>query len=108
MQLGISSYTYTWAVGVHGSAPPITLSAYDLVDKAVSHGLNLLQVADNLPLEDMTDEYLQDLCTYSIKQGIALEMGSSGLTPEHTLKCLKAAERMHSSILRMVIDRQGL
>jgi 3-oxoisoapionate decarboxylase len=107
MQLGISSYTYTWAVGVHGSAPPMTLSAYDLIDKAVLHGLNLVQVADNLPLEDMTDENLKDLSNYSVKQGIALEMGSRGLTTEHTLKCLKTAERIHSSILRMVIDGQG-
>ena len=107
MQLGISSYTYTWAVGVHGSAPPMTLSANDLVDKAVSHGLNLVQVADNLPLEDMTNEYLEDLINYSFKQGITLEMGSRGLTPEHTLKCLRTAEIIHSSILRMVIDRQG-
>jgi 3-oxoisoapionate decarboxylase len=107
MQLGISSYTYAWGVGVPGSAPPVTLSAYDLIDKAVSHGLTLVQLADNLPVEDMTDENLYDLRNYSIKQGIALEMGSRGLTHEHTLKCLKTAERIHSSILRMVIDGQG-
>ena len=51
MQLGISSYTYTWAVGVPGSMPPKPLSAYDLVDKAFNLGLGVVQIADNLPLE---------------------------------------------------------
>ncbi|MEI6049715.1 MAG: hypothetical protein WCS03_12500 [Bacteroidota bacterium] len=46
MQLGISSYTYTWAVGVPDSLPPKRLSACDLIDKASSLGLSLVQIAD--------------------------------------------------------------
>ena len=34
-------------------------------------------------------------------------MGSRGLTPEHTHKSIIAAERLHSPILRMVIDGAG-
>ena len=34
-------------------------------------------------------------------------MGSRGLTPEHTLKCLEAAKILNSPILRMVIDGAG-
>ncbi len=34
-------------------------------------------------------------------------MGGRGLTPDHTLKCLLAAEIMNSPILRMVIDAPG-
>ena len=107
MQPGLSSYTYTWAVGVPGSLPSRPLSAYDLVDKAVACGLRLVQIADNLPLEGMTDEQLLDLYEYSGKKGIAIEMGSRGLTAEHTFKCLETAEKLHSPILRMVIDKPG-
>jgi 3-oxoisoapionate decarboxylase len=107
INLGISSYTYTWAVGVQGSAPAMPLSAYDLVDKAREYGLKLLQIADNLPLEEKTVEQLTDLYNYSGKQDVALEMGARGLTREHTLKCLETAEKLHSPILRMVIDRPG-
>jgi len=107
LQLGLSSYTYTWAVGVPGSQASRTFSAYDLVDKAGAYGLRLVQIADNLPLEGMTDEQLFDLYRYSGKQDVALEMGSRGLTLEHTFKCLETAQKLHSPILRMVIDKPG-
>ena len=87
--------------------PSSPLSAYDLVDKACAYGLGLVQIADNLPLEGMTNEMLFDLYDYSGKKGVAIEMGSRGLTIEHTLKCLVVAKRLHSTILRMVIDRPG-
>lgn len=107
MKLGLSSYTYTWAVGVPGSMPSKPLSAYDLVDKAAISGLNLVQIADNLPLEKMNENELIDLAKYSTGKGIEIEMGGRGLTPEHTMKCLEAAKSLNSPILRMVIDGVG-
>ena len=107
MKLGVSSYTYTWAVGVPGSNLSHPLSARDLVDKAFAAGLKLVQIADNLPLEELADQELADLYSYSKKNGVAIEMGSRGLTIEHTMKCLAAAEKLHSPILRMVIDKHG-
>ena len=58
MLIGISSYTYTWAVGVPGSLPEKQLSAYDLADKAAELGLKLVQIADNLPLEKLSENEL--------------------------------------------------
>lgn len=107
MKLGLSSYTYTWAVGVPGSMPRKTLTARGLVDKATESGLELLQIADNLPLEILSSEELNDLRQYSLMKGVTIEMGGRGLTPEHTLKCLEAAELLKSPLLRMVIDGQN-
>jgi len=107
MQLGISSYTYTWSIGVPGSLPAQQMSATDLVDRAVAFGLKLVQIADNLPIENFTDVELDNLYAYAFKKGVSIEMGGRGLTTEHTLKCLKAAEILHSPILRMVIDGAG-
>jgi sugar phosphate isomerase/epimerase len=104
MNLGLSSYTYTWAVGVPGSIPQKPLTAYDLIDKTAGKGLALLQVADNLPLETLALTELDKLFLYARSKNISIEMGGRGLTPEHTLKCLQTAERLHSPILRMVID----
>ncbi len=84
-----------------------TMSAYDLVDKAKDSGLGLVQIADNLPLEGMTDNELSDLAVYAAGNGVAIEMGSRGLTLEHTVRCLETAEKLNSPILRMVIDRPG-
>jgi sugar phosphate isomerase/epimerase len=107
MQFGISSYTFTWAVGVPDSRPLRPLSAVGLIDKARISGLNLVQIADNLPLEVMKEEQILDLYRYSAEQNVKIEMGSRGLTTEHTFKCLETAARLHSPILRMVIDRPG-
>jgi 3-oxoisoapionate decarboxylase len=107
MRLGLSSYTYTWAVGVPGSLPAKQLSATGLVDKASSSGLPLVQIADNLPLDVMNEAELQSLKGYGEGKGVVIEMGGRGLTPEHTMKCLRAAELLNSPILRMVIDGMG-
>ena len=107
MRLGLSSYTYTWAVGVPGSLPPKQLSASDLVDKAAASGLNLVQIADNLPLETMKKSEFIDLRKYGEALGVEIEMGGRGLTPEHAMICLEAAKLLNSPILRMVIDGAG-
>ncbi len=107
MKLGISSYTYTWAVGVPGSIPVIPMSAFDLVDKASSLKLGLVQIADNLPLDTWSAEKLFDLYKYAENKNISIEMGGRGLTPEHVLECLKTAIAIHSPILRMVVDGPG-
>ena len=106
MKLGISSYTYTWAVGVSGSMPPEPLTAYGLIDKTVSAGLELVQIADNLPLEKLNPAVLDDLHRYAQGKGVMIEMGGRGLKPEHTMHCLQTAERLNSKLLRMVIDDQ--
>jgi sugar phosphate isomerase/epimerase len=107
MKLGISSYTYTWGVGVPGSMPADPLSAFELIGRASLSGLSLVQFADNLPLEFWSAEHLFDLYSYAEKKNISIEMGGRGLTPEHTIQCLKTAIALHSPILRMVIDGTG-
>jgi sugar phosphate isomerase/epimerase len=107
MKLGLSSYTYTWAVGVPGSMPLKPLTVYDLVDKVADTGLQIVQIADNLPLEMLSTGELEDLYKYAIRKNISIEMGGRGLDPGHTMRCLKTAELLHSPILRMVIDSKG-
>jgi len=104
MRLGLSSYTYTWAVGVPGSIPENPMLICGLIEKTISSGVNLVQVADNLPIEKLPQEDLELLVDYSSEKGISLEMGGRGLTIDHTMTCLKTAEIIGSPILRMVID----
>lgn len=107
IQLGISSYTYTWAVGVPGTFPLKPFSAHDLIDKASLTDVNLVQIADNLSLENYTGDQLKELLTYAKDNNVSIEFGSRGLTLEHTLKCLEIAGNLSSPILRMVIDGPG-
>jgi len=49
MRLGISSYTYGWAVGAGDDRPADAITATGLIDQAVRMGVGVLQIADNLP-----------------------------------------------------------
>ena len=52
MQLGISSYTFSWAVGIPGYPQPLQpLTALALLDRASELGVGVVQIADNLPLD---------------------------------------------------------
>ena len=104
MKPGLSSYTYTWAVGVVGSMPSVPLKAEDIIDKAHDAGMGLVQIADNLPLERWPAEQLKVLHEYAEQKNVRIEMGGRGMMPDHVLSCLMAAEILDSPILRMVID----
>jgi sugar phosphate isomerase/epimerase len=107
MQPGVSSYTYTWAVGVPGSVPSKPLAAEGIIDKAYHSGLRVVQIADNLPLEKLNGQHLRELHEYARNKDVRIEMGGRGLMPDHAMECLKCAEILESPILRMVIDGQN-
>lgn len=106
MLLGLSSYTYTWSIGVPGSLPENPMSVCGLLERAEAKGIDLVQIADNLPLENLSEDELDLIHDYSEAKNISLEIGGKGLSPEHTMKCLDIAERINSPLLRMVIDNQ--
>jgi sugar phosphate isomerase/epimerase len=107
MNLGISSYTYTWSVGVPGFPPDEPLTPFTLIDKAVETEVSLVQIADNMPLEKLPAEDILKIREYAARRSVSIEMGGRGLTPEHTLSCLETARLIGSPILRMVIDGAG-
>ncbi len=104
MRLGISSWTYTWAVGVPGVRPERPLQALDLLDRATELGVHVLQICDNLPLAGLTAAQLSALERRSARLGIAIEVGTRGIEPTNLLAYLHLAEYLHSPILRVVVD----
>ncbi len=105
MRLGISSYTYVWAVGVPGyPAPPQPLTALALLEKARGLGVHVVQIADNLPLDRLSNQELDELIQTARRGGIALEVGTSGTSEEHLRRYLDLAVRLGSPLLRVVLD----
>ncbi len=104
MLAGISSYTYTWAIGVPGSIPPKPMNEIELLNKAEGLGVKLVQIADNLPLHLFTEERLGNLIEHAGRKGISVELGAKGLTPQKLEDYILLAERCNSAILRFVID----
>jgi sugar phosphate isomerase/epimerase len=104
MKLGISSYTYTWAIGVPGYPVMDPLNALRLLDKAVASDVSVVQIADNLPLDLLSEAELTALAEKASTCGVQVEVGTRGIRPTHLDTYLKLAQRFDSPILRVVID----
>ena len=107
MRLGISSYTYTWTVGVKGKEPESRLDVGGLVEIARAKNLSCIQIADNLPLHNMQTETQEEIIKLIKKENIVLEVGTRGLLPENINNYLEIAKCFNSPFLRVVIDAPG-
>jgi 3-oxoisoapionate decarboxylase len=107
MQIGISTYTYTWAFGVPGSMPGQPMSIYSLIDKAAALQADCIQVADNYPLAEQHPDELARMRDHAGNRNIAIEVGTRGLTPENLDRHVDLASYFSSPILRMVVDSQN-
>lgn len=107
MDIGISSFTYSWAIGVPGKEPEICMTAYDLIDKAVEFQVPIVQIADNLPLHNFSASELSEIKDYAEKSGIRIEVGSRKMTASNLSEYIALAAFFNSPILRFVIDGPG-
>lgn len=104
MEPGISSYTYTWAIGVPGKMPENPMTIFQLIDKAVDLGVQVVQVADNLPLDRFSESELMTIRNHADKSGVKIEVGSKKMTIENIERYIEIAVLFNSPILRFVID----
>ncbi|MGE5603786.1 MAG: sugar phosphate isomerase/epimerase family protein [Nitrososphaerales archaeon] len=107
MRIGISSYTYSWAVGVPGDPPPEPMTAADLLRQASELGVAVLQIADNLPLHALPEHELAALRGQADALGISIELGVRGIAPTYLRSYLRLAQDFGSSLLRVVVDSPG-
>jgi 3-oxoisoapionate decarboxylase len=99
--IGIGSWTYPWAVGtVTDLRPPEPMSAKALVRTAAELQVEVVQIADNLPLDALTSPELESLRQLAQDHGIALQVGTRGVDPDHLLKYLRIAEELESRLVR--------
>lgn len=104
MKLGLSSYTYGWAVGVRAHKPPRPLDEHGLLDKCREHGLMLLQIGDNLPLHAFDTSRLAHFAARAAQEGVELEIGARGLTRRRITQYARIARRVGAKLIRFVID----
>lgn len=107
MTPGISTYTYTWAIGVPGQEPKNPMSIFQLIEKAAELGVSVVQVADNLPLDQFSEPELLKVKNYAEDMKIQIEVGARGMTAENLEKYIQIASFFRSPILRFVIDGPG-
>jgi len=104
MFLGISSFTYGWAVGVPGHVPLDPLTAFDLIHKTIALNLKCVQIGDNLPLHKLDRHQRDDLKSIIFKNDLRLEVGARKLTTENLDRYISIAANFGSPLLRFVVD----
>jgi len=105
MRLGLSSYTYNWAVGVPNfPQPKQPLTAEALLQKAADQGVHLVQIADNLPLHALSSAQLDALASRANELSVVVEVGAVGIASDHLERYLRLAVRFRSPLVRVVID----
>jgi sugar phosphate isomerase/epimerase len=104
MKLGIGSYSCAWAVGVAGYECPNPLKPLDLLEWADQLEVDLVQIADNMPLHACSTMQLHQLKEHADSLGIEIEIGTRGIDYSHLEKYLEIAGTLGSRLLRVVID----
>jgi len=107
MKAGISSYAFTWAIGVPGKEPEKPMTIFELITLAVELDVKVVQVVDNLPLEKFSVEELNEIKKFADQSGVKIEVGARGMTAERLQQYIQIARLMGSPILRFVIDQKG-
>ncbi len=105
MKIGVSSYTWSWAVGIKGYEPPHPLDAFGLIEKAKGLGVAVLQLADNPPLHHVENSGLREIADAADEAGVRLEVGTQGIEPEHLKRYLEIAVLLQSPFVRTITHR---
>lgn len=103
-RIGISSYSYSFAVGYPGFEPRKPLNAFDLVDKAAALEVPVLQIADNCPLDRLSSSELTELNEYARQNSVVLEVGTRGIETDHLKNYIRITKALNATLLRVVID----
>lgn len=108
MKLGISTYTFTWAIGVPGypkKAKP--MDAIELIRQAHEYGVSVVQLCDNLPLHTLSDEELIKIRDTASALKIELEVGTRGVETAHLTRYMEICRLLGSNLLRVILHKDN-
>lgn len=94
MRLGLGSYACAWEIASGG------MDVARFLQRAEQLGLNLVQIADNLPLGAWTREVRG-------RFAIDIELGARGIAADHLRRYIEACTQVEARLLRVVIDSAG-
>lgn len=106
MRLGLGSYAYRWSIGIKDQKPERPMTAFDVLDAAQGYGLEVVQYADNMPLDRLSEADHHRLYEIAADRGIALELGTQSFDADEVGRYIAIGERLHARILRVALDAE--
>jgi sugar phosphate isomerase/epimerase len=108
VKIGIGSWTYGWSVGITGyPRPQRPLTVLDLLERARDFGVGVVQIADNLPVHELSSYALAELKDRAGKWNIEIEIGTAGVQPAHLMCYLDLARRLGAKLVRSLAGGVG-
>ena len=101
MKLGLGSYAYRWSIGIKDQVPATPMTPFEVLDAAHAHGLDVVQYADNMPLDRLDEADHHRLYALAQERGIALELGTQSFNAEEVERYLIIGQRLHAKIMRV-------
>ncbi|WP_433201858.1 sugar phosphate isomerase/epimerase family protein [Dactylosporangium sp. CS-047395] len=101
MTVGLSTYAFFWQYH-HTNPNPIGLDA--MLDRTADLGAELFQICDYPRIEQFDAAELRALKQHADRRGIALELGTRGVAPEHLARYLGIARALDVTLVRSMAD----
>lgn len=105
MKLGISSYTFPWAIGLPGTQPDHPLQPGQLLEKARELGVGLVQFGPNMPLDRLSEKELREIVKEAGSMRIDIEMATEGIDPVPLRNQIRFAKRIGAILLKTTPER---
>jgi hypothetical protein len=100
VKLGISSYTFPWAIGLPDAIPSHPLTPLQLLAKAQDLGVGIVQFGPNMPLDQLPEKELREVVKQARAWKIDLEMGTIGIDPGRLRVQIQFAKRIGAILLK--------
>ena len=105
MVLGISSYTYPWAIGVSGFPQPRNpLTPEVLIARAAQMSVRLVQICDNMPLHRLEKGRIEKLRDLTESWDLEIEVGTRGVEETTLTRYLEIAKTLGARLVRSMIN----
>ena len=101
MTIGLGTYAFFWQWQTTAARP---LTLVDMIDKTADWDVELFQICDYPMIEDHDAEALVALRRHATDRGVALELGTRGVRPEHLADYLRMAEALGVTLVRSMIN----
>ena len=83
------------------------MTVYQLIENAAGFGVEVVQIADNLPLDSFEQTELLKIRNFAEDLNVQIEVGARKMTFENLEKYIELSVFFRSPVLRFVIDSPG-
>ncbi|WP_110590050.1 sugar phosphate isomerase/epimerase family protein [Microbacterium suaedae] len=98
--IGLGTYAYFWQ---HAEG----LSLAGAFEDTRAQGVELFQICDYAPLEEMTAPQLRDAARAARDNGLSIELGTKGIAPDRLARFLDLAEIFDARLVRSMLYTPG-